>query len=291
MAVFALCSAVVFGIAHCVLAAAGRAVAVPTQVRLRLAAVAPRDGHRPLREILTRFGVGLLGGSALGVAHAWTNAMSRALAGTVPHADLIGAATQDTLILGLIFGLTAGLTFGLVAAFEAPVDIAAAATPMRLLSVNRATATRQFLVLAAAVTAGLAVCGHVVVGLLQQVLRWTVVWPLDTALLLGAVGGLGGSATYVLALTAWGQWVTVARFWLPLTRKLPWDTAAFLDDAYRRGVLRQAGAVYQFRHIRLQQHLARVHDRSGRVTSYLKPDPRRRASDESASSEGRGVGS
>lgn len=287
VAVFGLCSAVVFGLAHCALAAAGRTVAVPTQVRLRLAAVTPRVEHRPVREIRTRFGVGLLGGSVLGVAHAWTTAMFRALAGTVPHADLIGAALQDTLALALIFGLTAGLTFGLVAAFEAPVDIAAAATPMRLLSVNRATATRQFLVLAAAVTAGLAVCGRVVVGLLQQVLPWTLVWPLDEALLLGAVGGLGGSAAYVLALTAWGQWLTVARFWLPLTRRLPWDTAAFLDDAYRRGVLRQAGAVYQFRHIRLQQHLARVHGGSGRGTSYVKPGLRRRASEGRASPEGR----
>ncbi|MFI6358668.1 hypothetical protein ACIBJF_40075 [Streptomyces sp. NPDC050743] len=31
---------------------------------------------------------------------------------------------------------------------------------------------------------------------------------------------------------------------------------AFLDDAHRRGVLRQAGAVYQFRHARLQEQLA-----------------------------------
>jgi hypothetical protein len=31
---------------------------------------------------------------------------------------------------------------------------------------------------------------------------------------------------------------------------------AFLDDAYRRGVLRRAGAVYQFRHARLQDRLA-----------------------------------
>ncbi|MGW0785490.1 helix-turn-helix domain-containing protein [Streptomyces sp. NPDC002913] len=287
VAMFGLCSAVVFGLAHCALAAVGRTVAVPTQVRLRLAAVAPGVEHRPVREILTRFGVGLLGGSVLGVAHAWTTAMFRALAGTLPDSELIGAAIQDTLALGLIFGLTAGLSFGLVAAFEAPVDIAAAATPMRLLSVNRATATRQFLVLAAAVTAGLAVCGHVVVGLLQQVLPWTMVWPLDAALLLGAVGGLGGSAAYVLALTAWGQWLTVARFWLPLTRRLPWDTAAFLDDAYRRGVLRQAGAVYQFRHIRLQQHLARVHGRSGRVTGHAKPGPGRHVSEERASSEDR----
>ncbi|WP_327330334.1 NACHT domain-containing protein [Streptomyces sp. NBC_01208] len=287
VAMFGLCSAVVFGIAHSALAAVGRTVAVPTQVRLRLAAMAPRVEHRPVREILTRSGVGLLGGSVLGVAHAWTNATFRALAGTFPRADLISAAIQDTLVLGLVFGLTAGLSFGLVAAFEVPVDIAAAATPVWLLSVNRSTATRQFLVLAAAVTGGLAVCGHVIVGLFQQVLPWTMVWPLDAALLLGAVGGLGGSAAYVLALTAWGQWLTMARFWLPLTRRLPWDTAAFLDDAYRRGVLRQAGAVYQFRHIRLQQHLARVHGRSGRVTSNVKPGPRRRASDVRASPEGR----
>ncbi|MFD9289186.1 hypothetical protein ACFWBV_12955 [Streptomyces sp. NPDC060030] len=286
VAMFGLCSAVVFGLAHCALAPMGRTVAVPTQVRLRLAAVAPRVEHRPVREILTRFGVGLLAGSVLGVAHAWTNAMFRALAGTIPRADLINAAIQDTLALGLIFGLTAGLSVGLVAAFEAPVDIAAAAAPMRLLSVNRSTATRQFLVLAAAVTAGLAVCGHVVVSLLQQVLPWTLLWTLEEALLLGAVGGLGGSAAYVLALTAWGQWLTVGRFWLPLTRRLPWDTAAFLDDAYRRGVLRQAGAVYQFRHIRLQQHLARVYDLSGRVPSYVKPGPGRPASDERTSSEG-----
>ncbi|MFI7065927.1 NACHT domain-containing protein [Kribbella sp. NPDC050124] len=37
---------------------------------------------------------------------------------------------------------------------------------------------------------------------------------------------------------------------------LPWRLWRFLDDAHRRGVLRQAGAVYQFRHALLQDHLA-----------------------------------
>ncbi|CAK7287034.1 hypothetical protein SGPA1_41294 [Streptomyces misionensis JCM 4497] len=41
-----------------------------------------------------------------------------------------------------------------------------------------------------------------------------------------------------------------------MTGRLPWAVAAFLDDAYQRGVLRQAGAVYQFRHARLQSRLA-----------------------------------
>jgi hypothetical protein len=43
---------------------------------------------------------------------------------------------------------------------------------------------------------------------------------------------------------------------LPLHGRLPWALTAFLDDASRRGVLRQVGAVYQFRHARLQAHLA-----------------------------------
>jgi hypothetical protein len=37
---------------------------------------------------------------------------------------------------------------------------------------------------------------------------------------------------------------------------LPWRLVSFLQDAHRRGVLRQAGAVYQFRHIELQHRLA-----------------------------------
>jgi hypothetical protein len=84
--------------------------------------------------------------------------------------------------------------------------------------------------------------------------------------MIGAIGGLSGGLSYAFAFTAWGQWVVLSRVWLPLTGRLPWAMTAFLDDAYRRGVLRQAGAVYQFRHARLQDHLSRglradAHDR------------------------------
>jgi hypothetical protein len=47
-----------------------------------------------------------------------------------------------------------------------------------------------------------------------------------------------------------------ARIRLALRRRLPWRTMAFLADAHQRGVLRQVGAAYQFRHIRLQEELA-----------------------------------
>jgi hypothetical protein len=56
--------------------------------------------------------------------------------------------------------------------------------------------------------------------------------------------------------TAWARWLILSRLWLPLTGRLPWPVMAFLEGAYQRGVLRQAGAVYQFRHTRLQDHLA-----------------------------------
>src|SRR5262249_16984484 len=85
-----------------------------------------------------------------------------------------------------------------------------------------------------------------------------LVWHLSDGLLIGAEGGLIGALCYVLAFTAWGQWVVLSRVWLPLTGRLPWRIITFLDDAYHRDVLRQPGAVYQFRHARLQEHLSRA---------------------------------
>ena len=49
---------------------------------------------------------------------------------------------------------------------------------------------------------------------------------------------------------------TDACVWLACRRRLPWRTMSFLRDAEHRGVLRQVGAVYQFRHVRLQQELS-----------------------------------
>jgi hypothetical protein len=55
----------------------------------------------------------------------------------------------------------------------------------------------------------------------------------------------------------WG-WFTLTRVWAALPpSRLPWRLMAFLVDAHERGVLRQAGAAYQFRHAELQRCLAR----------------------------------
>jgi hypothetical protein len=50
--------------------------------------------------------------------------------------------------------------------------------------------------------------------------------------------------------------LVLVRLWLPLTGQLPWRVMGFLEEAHRRGILRQVGAVYQFRHARLQEHFA-----------------------------------
>jgi hypothetical protein len=73
-------------------------------------------------------------------------------------------------------------------------------------------------------------------------------------LALGAMFGLVVGFIVMLP-RAWGTFV-FSQVWLALRWQLPWRLMTFLADAHRRGVLRQAGGVYQFRHARLQDHLA-----------------------------------
>lgn len=69
-----------------------------------------------------------------------------------------------------------------------------------------------------------------------------------TATLVGIV--LGGQRAFV------SRSYTDACLWLACSGRLPWRTMSFLVDAeHDREVLRQVGAAYQFRHIRLEQQL------------------------------------
>jgi hypothetical protein len=54
--------------------------------------------------------------------------------------------------------------------------------------------------------------------------------------------------------TVWGSYF-IRRMRLALSGKLPLRLIPFLEDAHERGVLRQPGAAYQFRHARLQDRL------------------------------------
>lgn len=64
------------------------------------------------------------------------------------------------------------------------------------------------------------------------------------------IGGFSGAWPYYF----------IARTWLAITRRSPWRLMRFLDNACQLGILRQVGAVYQFRHARLHDKMAEPHE-------------------------------
>jgi hypothetical protein len=131
---------------------------------------------------------------------------------------------------GILGGLAAGVVVGGLK--SVPSDLAAAASPGAVLARDRR----------AALTLG-AADGFM------------------TALLIGLIvsGGIGIGLAIGLGLsmrqTAWPSY-RLTGMSLAMQRHLPWSLMRFLADAHQRGILRQAGAVYQFRHIELQHRLA-----------------------------------
>jgi hypothetical protein len=111
----------------------------------------------------------------------------------------------------------------------------------------------------------------VVAGLLMGTTDWLVSWllgqlqvsGLQGQLICGLLVGVIGGSLFGVLKTAWWAF-TVTRWRLTLRRHLPWQLMRFLADAHQRGVLRQSGAIYEFRHIRLQKCLA--------ATSLITPN-------------------
>jgi len=97
-------------------------------------------------------------------------------------------------------------------------------------------------------------------GLLFATVYAVVRYPYHGPLAIEAARLLGlacaAATAWTLTFAQWGGWL-LARAWLALTFRLPWRLGAFLRDAHHRGVLRNEGGVYQFRHARLQDRLTR----------------------------------
>lgn len=207
-----------------------------------------RRGQHRLRDVVRRFWSGLaFGGVAVfpGTFAAWAYGFVLDILVTGKQYDV-----RESLVFVLVTALGASLGIallvGVIVGFAVLLEVPAeeeAVGPLALLAANRRIAI--LLGLAMALTGGL------VAGI-------------ATGLIDGPAGGLAAAVTdgitlgtgVVLCVSAWGQWVVFCRIWLPLTGKLPWRTRAFLDDAHQRGVLRQIGGVYQFRHARLQSRVA-----------------------------------
>lgn len=143
----------------------------------------------------------------------------------------IAAGVGGVLAGGIRLGLPLAVASTLASSLKgSPADLTTAVGPAQVLSRDR----RAFQVLTL-VTGTAAALG---VGLTY-----------------GPAAGVAAGITLGLVEAAWGAFA-IARVYLALRRGLPLRFMSFLADAHRRGVLRQVGAVYQFRHLELQRRLA-----------------------------------
>ncbi|WP_433302406.1 NACHT domain-containing protein [Actinoplanes sp. CA-030573] len=144
--------------------------------------------------------------------------------------------------VGLAIGIWVGPLFGLVLIVLEDLasipDISTAASPVETLRMDRSRT----------------VTAIIVAGLVSG-----IVYGLVTGRLTGLAVGLS-FGLIVGFLPAWGQWLATTRIWLPLTGQMPWRIVGFLTDAHDRGVLRQAGGIYRYRHVRLRDRLADKQD-------------------------------
>lgn len=246
------------------------ATAVPSRIRVRFGRGRP-PGAVPLAQVRARVVATLVGGLVFGAALGLNAAAAAGAA--VTTAAAVGAA------LGAVFAIAATAAVVLMSWFESPADADSAASPAVSLKSNRSSVLTQTLL-------GGAVFG-LVVGLgfyatedvISSVFLSFASGLTDSTssqrnlgyyLGIGIMNGLFGAFVYAVVLTAWGQWMIMARLWLPLTGRLPWRLPTFLEDAYDQGVLRQSGPVWEFRHGRLQRHLAEADPR----TAHPEPDRR-----------------
>ncbi|WP_316529459.1 NACHT domain-containing protein [Kitasatospora brasiliensis] len=227
----------------------------PTRMRIRLVGRRGRAGARSGSEILARAGIGLVAGVAGGAGVGLLQGFGRALFLEDPAWSEVGPG--DAVLYAVLFALPAGLVGALMAWSEVPVAIASAPEPRDLLALNRRTLLLQWLVFAPLFGCLVGFGGEAMIIALHNSL-WGIelIWGVAGGFRFGMLAPLVVGLATTLSLSAWGQWTVFARVWLPLTGRLPLAAMTFLEDAHGRGVLRKVGAVYQFRHARLQQHFA-----------------------------------
>jgi hypothetical protein len=139
---------------------------------------------------------------------------------------------------GVVSGVAMGLAFGLAFGLERRPPLAETATPAVTLARDRRT-----------------VLAIGVVPVVGTGLVFGLGFPILFAISVGLIVGLGFGFIVIMLKTAWPLYA-LARIWLSLRGKLPWSLMTFLAGARDRGVLRQVGPRYQFRHQNLQQRLA-----------------------------------
>ncbi|MEO3775452.1 hypothetical protein ABGB16_01090 [Micromonospora sp. B11E3] len=230
------------GVALAAAFAAGTATSLASHAALQRtdSALPPQSGPAGiLRAGLTQ---GLPAGLATGVPVGLATGVSAGLA----------YGMRGGLVTGLVIGVTFVLAFGLIDGISAASQHVAA--PLQPISAWRQDRRRSLVVgavfgvsvgVAAGITDAMAMARHD---------------PLPVAAVVGLVTGVavGVATTIAAALTVSCTWrTTLAFLQLSIRGEGPIRGMRFLEDAHQRGVLRVVGSVYQFRHARLQDRLAR----------------------------------
>ena len=169
------------------------------------------------------------------------------------HLDLREALSEEVEgsgLAALIVGLLSSLIGAVFLWLGFPADTTQAISPLSTLRTDRNAAIFRVGVISLLITAAL-----LFVAFLEAILGHGDVFsdwirPVSTEVMPGLAVGL-----LALTLSTWAR-LQVAKTWLAARGKLPWRLMRFLEDAHACGALRQAGASYQFRHVRLQERLA-----------------------------------
>jgi hypothetical protein len=246
--------------------------------------VAAATGGAAITAVGTATAVGLLAGAfaaarTAGTTHAANIMASKPELGITYTVRPVALGCEFGLVFGTVVGVVVGIVVGALAGAETGIvvwvmtsmvigsstptamtlDISGAASPLYLLSWARRHTFRR----GALTWLGLSVTLAALTTSLVPGLRLQQPW--DEVIAVTTAGFM-----FAVALNITKAWPTyeIARIWLALRRQLPWSLMDFLADAHKRGVLRQSGSVYQFRHIELQHRLA------NRDMYNQKPDER-----------------
>jgi hypothetical protein len=194
---------------------------------------------------------------ALGIGVAWGAGLGLVIGCGVMILGNLLALEHPLWMLGIPVGAVIGAAFTLVQWGRTPVESAPAASPASTLRADRT------LVLLLAVPFLVVVPAFFGAAFARN---WR-----DFACF--GLYGLGIGLTIWLAIAlshAWPQYL-ITTGWLAARGRVPWRLAGFLAEAHDLEVLRQRGGAYQFRHARLQDHLA-----AGQGTPSRRPEMVRR---------------
>jgi hypothetical protein len=168
--------------------------------------------------------------------------------------DWVGVA--QFLVLGLPFAVPVGLVAALFRLWRTPADDSPVATPAASYIADHRAGLA--FALAAGLVAGLAFgLATALVYWEDELTMWQQTYALTTGLLTGVVAALAAGVTVGLTCGSARQ-VRFAQTALRIRGRGRVRFIPLLEDAMNRQVLRQAGAVYQFRHAELQEYFTEV---------------------------------